>query len=209
MADLKANAKSDVNNLTKTLDEKWKTISKEVNTFDGYKNNKEKISNYYDEIAANCDSFSIKIREYALKYGEIIINSDKSFDDKYDELEKIYDDIYSDITEELYDEVYSDLLEDMYDYYYDGGWANPDFSHWNDGSYWEGATLQWSVSQHAGNTLLNFTTLAYPLVIVDGCIAGPLSYEIITLDSSSLVLHHDGDGGDFTISFTAVSPEPM
>lgn len=97
----------------------------------------------------------------------------------------------------------------VYDYYYDGGWANPDFSHWNDGSYWEGATLQWSVSQQAGNTLLNFTTLAYPLVIVDGCITAPLSYEIITLDSSSLVLHHDGDGGDFTISFTAVSPEPM
>ena len=95
----------------------------------------------------------------------------------------------------------------VFDYYYDGDWASPDFSHWGDGSYWEGATLEWFVSE--GTTpLLNFTKLAYPLVIVDNCINEALSYEIVTLNTSSLVLHHNGDGGDFMITFSAAGDTP-
>lgn len=95
-------------------------LSGETKSFDSYKKNQEKISNYYDEIVKDSEEFSIRVREYALKYGEIIVNSDKSFDDKYDELEGIYDDIYDGVAEDLYNNIYNGLLEDMYDYYYDG-----------------------------------------------------------------------------------------
>ena len=71
-------------------------------------------------VILSSENFSIRIREYALKYGEIIVNSDKSFDDKYDELEDMYDDIYDGVAEDLYKDIYDGLLEDMYDYYYDG-----------------------------------------------------------------------------------------
>ena len=91
----------------------------------------------------------------------------------------------------------------VWDYYYDGMWYNPNFSNWG-ADYWEGQTLEWSV---LGNNLC-FTARAYPLVIVDACFANALSYEIATLNDSSLVLNHDGDGGNFTIAFTAAGSTP-
>lgn len=118
--ELKANSKADIENLTTRLENEWKILSGETKSFDSYKKNQEKISNYYDEIVKDSEEFSIRVREYALKYGEIIVNSDKSFDDKYDELEGIYDDIYDGVAEDLYNNIYNGLLEDMYDYYYDG-----------------------------------------------------------------------------------------
>lgn len=120
LEELKINSTNDIASFTTELESEWKILSSQITTFDDYKNNKEKISKYYDKIVKNTETFSIKIREYALKYGEIIINSDKSFNDKYDELEEIYDDIYDGIAEDLYDDIYDGLLEDMYDYYYDG-----------------------------------------------------------------------------------------
>lgn len=118
--ELKTNSKSDIDNLTKSLEDEWKKISGEIKTFDSYKENKDKVSNFYDRIVKNSEDFSIRAREYALKYVEIIIHSEKSFYDKYDELETIYDDIYDGIAEDLYKDIYDGLLEDMYDYYYDG-----------------------------------------------------------------------------------------
>ena len=118
--ELKTNSKSDIDSLTKSLEDEWKKISGEITTFDSYKANKDKVSNYYDKIVKNSQDFSIRTREYALKYAEIIINSDKSFDDKYDELDDMYYDIYDGIAEDLYKDIYDGLLEDMYDYYYDG-----------------------------------------------------------------------------------------
>lgn len=91
----------------------------------------------------------------------------------------------------------------VWDYYYEGGVVDPDWSNWNEGSYWEGYTLEWSVSNSGNTNNLNFTTRAYPLVVVDNVINFAMSYEILTLTESSLVLHHDGDGGNFTITFSA------
>ena len=64
---MKNNSKSDIENLTNELENEWKTLSGEITTFDGYKTNKEKISNYYDKIVKNSEDFSIRIREYAFK----------------------------------------------------------------------------------------------------------------------------------------------
>ena len=119
--ELKNNSKSDVENLTNELESEWKTLSGEITTFDSYKTNKEKISNYYDKIVKNSEDFSIRICEYALKYGEIIVNSDKSFNDKYDELEDMYDYYYDGILDDAYDNVpysdYSDISSAEYKNY--------------------------------------------------------------------------------------------
>ena len=40
--ELKTNSKSDIENLTKELENEWKTLSGEIATFDSYKTNKEK-----------------------------------------------------------------------------------------------------------------------------------------------------------------------
>ena len=89
----------------------------------------------------------------------------------------------------------------VYDYFYKWDWGNPDLSHLGDGNLWEGATLQWSVSEVGGTRYLDFTECAYPLVIVGNCRYDALSYEIVSLTSTSLVLHYS-DSNDFTISFT-------
>ena len=90
----------------------------------------------------------------------------------------------------------------VYDYYYTWDWGYPDLSHLGDGNLWEGQTLQWSVSEIDGTRYLNFSECAYPLVILGNCRWDPISYEIVSLSKTSLVLHYAGMN-EFTVCFTA------
>ena len=58
--------------------------------------------------------------DYSLKYAELIINSDKSFDEKYDDFEELYNSIYEDGGEDILDGIYDGILDDMLDDFYDG-----------------------------------------------------------------------------------------
>ena len=90
----------------------------------------------------------------------------------------------------------------VYDYYYTWDWGNPDLSHLGDGNLWEGKTLQWSVSEISGTKYLTFSECAYPLVILGNCRWDSISYEIVSLSQTSLVLHYN-DQNEFTVTFTA------
>lgn len=84
----------------------------------------------------------------------------------------------------------------VYDYYDTWGWIDYDYG------YSPYTTLAWSVSESAGQSYLDLTECAYPVVITDNCWNDAISYEIVSLTENSLVLHH-ARMNDFTICFTA------
>lgn len=71
-----------------------------------------------DQLAAEIDFFDLM--EYSVIYAEFIMNSDKDFDDKYDDLDELYNVVYEDAGDVIYDEIYDGILDEMYDLFYDG-----------------------------------------------------------------------------------------
>ena len=106
--------------ITDTIDDLTKEheqLQKDINTYDEYVNNVEKIEVFYNKVKKTHQDLCIRMREYSIKYAENIMALDISNDDKYDELDVIYDIVYDDYGDDIYDEVYDGFLDDMYDFY--------------------------------------------------------------------------------------------
>lgn len=102
------------------LNEKYEKLQTEIDTYDKYIANKEKMTDYYASVYNDMQDTCIRMREYCVKYAQIILESDKANDEKYDDLEEMYDVVYDDAGEDIYDEFYDGVLEDIYDVYYAG-----------------------------------------------------------------------------------------
>ena len=111
---------SDVAKTIAGLTAEYETLISEIDTFEKYQENTGEIEAFYDHVFEVTDQAFIRLREYSVDYAQMVIESDLSFDDMYDELDEIYNWIYEDACDELYDEIYDGILEDMYDTYYDG-----------------------------------------------------------------------------------------
>lgn len=134
--ELNKSVSKDVTDTIAALDSEFKTISADINTYDKYKSNKEKVNEFYTKIQNDINLLCIRLREYSVTYAEMIISSDKSFDDKYDDFDDLYDNIYEDAREEIYDEIYDDMFDDLYDTFYDGilkdAYDNVPYKEWSD-----------------------------------------------------------------------------
>ena len=102
------------------LNEQYEKLQAEIDTYDKYIGNQEKMKDYYSSVYQDMQDTCIRMREYCVKYAQIILESEKANDEKYDDLEDMYDVIYEDAGEDIYDEYYDGVLEDIYDAYYDG-----------------------------------------------------------------------------------------
>ena len=102
------------------LNEKYEKLQAEIDTYDKYIANKERIAAFYDSVYQDMQDTCICMREYCVKYAQIILESDKTNDEKYDDLEEMYDEVYDDGGDDIYDEFYDGILDDIYDVYYDG-----------------------------------------------------------------------------------------
>ena len=95
----------------------------------------DKIKAYYDDALRQTELLSIRLREYAYKYAELIMNEDASYKVKYKDLSGIYEYIYEDAGKALY-EIYDKTVKDMYDIYYDGiikdAYDTEDYDVWSD-----------------------------------------------------------------------------
>lgn len=85
----------------------------------------------------------------------------------------------------------------VYDYFS----SSPDWVDPASYGYDPDAKSVWSISGGGSNYFLDCTAGAFPLVIVGECYYSSLSYEIVTLDASSLVLRYYGIN-EYTITFT-------
>ena len=114
------NVEKEVDNFIKGLNEEYKNLESNITNYDEYLKNVDKVEGYYLTTYEETTKMCISIREYALHYAEAILSTNKSNDDKYDELDEIYDELYEDACDAVYDEVYDGILEDIYDLFYDG-----------------------------------------------------------------------------------------
>lgn len=111
---------ADVETTIEALNTEYENLITEVDTYEEYKNNVEKVEAFYGKIRTETSNLCIRLREYAVMYSEYLLASNMSYDEKYDEIDWIYDFLYNDACDEIYDEIYNGLMEDMYDAFYDG-----------------------------------------------------------------------------------------
>lgn len=115
---------------------KYEQLVEDVDTYDKYLENTVRFQEFYNEVLSATEQLCIRMREYSLNYAELILKSNKSFDDMYDDFEIIYDNIYDDAGDEIYDEIYDGVLDDMYDSFYDGilddAYDNAPYREWAD-----------------------------------------------------------------------------
>lgn len=102
------------------LNEKYEKLQTEIDTYEKYMQNKEQVEAFYTWVCQNTKDICIRMRECCLRYADVILKSNKSNDEKYDDLEDMYDVVYDEAGEEIYDEYYDGVLDDVYDVFYDG-----------------------------------------------------------------------------------------
>lgn len=110
----------DVEDTIAGLGDEYEQLKSEVDTYKKYLANTDRIENFYTKIYNVNYDLCVKMYEYSLRYAELIINSDKSNDDKYDDLDELLDNVYDDAGDDILDGIYDGVLEDMLDNYYDG-----------------------------------------------------------------------------------------
>lgn len=127
---------ADVEEVIDTLWAELDEMSAKIDSYEAYKNNVDMIESFYAETLEHTRVLCIQLREYSLSYAKEIMALDKLTDEKYDDMEMIYDCIYEDAGDDIYDEVYDGVLEEMYDIFYDGilddAYDTVDYSEWAD-----------------------------------------------------------------------------
>lgn len=137
----------DVEDTVEALNTEYEGLKSEINTYSKYLSNTDKMEAFYTKIQDINFSLCMKMYEYSLDYAESVINSDMSNDDKYDELEELYDSIYDDAGNKIYDGIYDGILEDMYDDFYDGlldeAYDNKEYSEYSEWSDARSDEYEW------------------------------------------------------------------
>ena len=119
-----------------SLNEQWEALAAEIDTYEKYVENAERVSEFYETVIAETEQMCIMLYEYSAAYARMILDSDMSADDKYDAIDGINDCLYEDACDEINDEIYEGLLDDMNDYFYEGilndAQGDVDYSDWYD-----------------------------------------------------------------------------
>ena len=109
----------DVEDTKEKLESERDALGEKITDYNLYTKNVDKVKTYYEGALKQTELLSIRLREYAYKYAELIMNEDASYKVKYKDLSGIYEYIYEDAGKAMYD-IYDKTLKDMYDMYYDG-----------------------------------------------------------------------------------------
>lgn len=111
---------SHVSECVQALKNEWKGLSTSIDTFDKYTNNIDAIDEFHTHIENSAEQILVMICNYGVSYSEIILQSNSSANDKYEDFESFKDCIYEDACAIVKEEIYEDLLNEIKDYYYDG-----------------------------------------------------------------------------------------
>ena len=128
-------ASKDVEDTKEKLESERDALSEKITDYNSYTKNVDKVKAYYDDALKQTELLSIRLREYAYKYAELIMSEGASYKVKYKDLSGIYEYIYEDAGKALY-EIYDKTVKDMYDIYYDGiikdAYDTEDYDVWSD-----------------------------------------------------------------------------
>ena len=112
-------ANKDVADTIQSLNDSRDALAAKITDYNSYKENENEIKTYYENAIKESNLLGVRLREYAYKYAEIIMNNEDTFNDKYKDLGGIYDYIYNDAGKDMFD-IYDKTIQQMYDTYYDG-----------------------------------------------------------------------------------------
>ena len=136
LAALEEKVLKDVEGTISALTEEYDSLVTEVDSYEKYLDNVETVEGFYAKILSETQSLCIRMREYSVEYANTILASDKENDEKYSDLEELYDCVYDEAGEEIYDEIYDGILDDVYDDFYNGilddAYEDAEYSEWSD-----------------------------------------------------------------------------
>lgn len=116
-------ASKDVEDTKEKLESERNALGEKITDFDTYTKNVDKVKAFYDQALKQTELLSIRLREYAYKYAELVMNEDASYKVKYKDLSGIYEYIYDGVIKAAYDvvdyEQWYDARSDAYDDWYD------------------------------------------------------------------------------------------
>ena len=119
-----------------SLNARAEALRKEIDSYDKYCSEKDKVSAFYATVEEETDAMCIMLREYSAAYARMILDSDMSDEDKYRAVDGINDCIYDDACDEINDKIYEGLMDDMNDHFYEGvlkdGEDTVEYSEWYD-----------------------------------------------------------------------------
>lgn len=117
---IKYDLEEDVDSTITKLETEWISLKNSITSYAIYTQNVDKIQTYYDKVNSETEQLCNRMYGYTLRYGKIILSSDNTSYDMYDDFDIIYDDIYDNAGDDIYDEIYNGILDDMYDTFYNG-----------------------------------------------------------------------------------------
>lgn len=110
----------DIDSSTAKLNDEWIELNSSIKSYEQYKSNAEKIEAFYGKVLEETHQLCLRMYIYSLEYARFIMDSDRSFGEKYDDFEELYDNVYDDAGDDIYDAIYDGILDEMYDAFYGG-----------------------------------------------------------------------------------------
>lgn len=117
--ELNSIVENDIENTINALVSEYDQLANDIDTYEKYVKSTDKIDNFYSKIEQTNEDLCLRMYDYSLSYAELIINSNKAFDEKYDDFEELFDVIYDDGGDDIFDGIYDGVLDDMFDTFYD------------------------------------------------------------------------------------------
>lgn len=123
----------DLSNTINNLSSQYDTLSTKIDTYEKYRKNADKISDFYETIVSNTEQMCIMLKEYTAAYARMVLDSDLNNQKKYNAIEGIEDAIYEDACGKILDEIYDGILEKMSNHFYNDVLDDqPDNVDWDD-----------------------------------------------------------------------------
>lgn len=110
---------NDVEDTVDKLTKKIETLSAEINSYDSYKNNTNKVENLYKEIINEHMNLGIRIRKNCIEYVNLIIKNENGFKKINKLFKDVYENIYDDSKHDMY-EIYDNVMKKVYKAFYNG-----------------------------------------------------------------------------------------
>ena len=91
-------------------------------TYEEYVENKQELTNWYDNIIADSEKLFARIKEMSVQYFKLAAKTidHEDYNAMDDALDEYYDVVYDDVMDDYYDAIYDDLMDEVYETYYDG-----------------------------------------------------------------------------------------
>lgn len=144
----------------KQLKSLWNSLSSEVDSFDKYCDNSDRVSAFYNTVLNETEQICLSLYEYTAVYSRKVLDSNLSAEKKYKTIDGIKDVIYDEACEDIKKKIYDGILEDIKNYYYDDiiekARDKVDYSKWDEVSSKE--YNQWDEVTSAIYTLYDDTS---------------------------------------------------